>query len=78
LLGDVVQHVIREIAKKEPKPGYGRDLRAWPEPAIKLAVEEATAFAQALRAKEELKRATAEHLAVSGPADPSTTVRFTG
>jgi hypothetical protein len=71
--GDLVQHVIRAIAKKGPKLGYGRDLRAWPEPAIKLAAEETKAFELALRAKEERKRVAAERLTRPNPASTSVT-----
>jgi hypothetical protein len=74
--GEVSQHVIQTIAKMGPKPGYGRDLRAWPEQAIKLAAEEATAFGLALRMKEERKRATAERLQAADLPDALTTVKF--
>jgi hypothetical protein len=76
LLGDVGQHVIQAIAKKGPKPGYGKDLRTWPEQAIKLAAEETKAFELALRAKDEGKRVGAERLSAAVQPDPSTAVTF--
>jgi hypothetical protein len=61
--GDMFRHVVEVVSKAGPKPGYGRDVRTWPERAITLAVGAAKAFEQEARQKEEHRRAAEQRLA---------------
>lgn len=60
--GDLLNHVLHVVSRAGPKPGYGSEVARWPESAIALAVQEAKAFEQTARKKEERRRASEERL----------------
>jgi hypothetical protein len=60
--GDLLRHVAVVVAKAGPPPGYGGDVRTWPESAIALAVLEAKNFEREARKKEQRRRAAEERL----------------